>query len=111
MGFFELEAVRCAMTRSPHRAGARFRRAREQMHAMYGTLCVHCGHDGAGEADHITPISVDPEQPIDPELMRPSHGSNYPCPVCPGKAGKGRACNQERGIKPIDSVFKPSMTW
>jgi hypothetical protein len=91
--------------RSRHRGGRPYRRARAHMFAMYGTVCIHCGHDGAGEADHLTPISVDPTQPIDPHLMRPSHGSNYPCPTC------RRCCNQERGTKAVDSMFRPALDW
>jgi hypothetical protein len=81
------------------------------MFAMYGTVCHICGHGGGGEADHLIPISVDSDQPIDPHAMRPSHGSYYPCRVCKGKGGKGRACNQERGAKPIAEVFTPRLTW
>lgn len=68
------------------------------MFAMYGDLCHLCGHHGARQADHLTPVSVDPDQPIDPRLMRPAHGGgsverglDNPCPTC------GRRCNQERG--------------
>ena len=99
------------MARSLHRGGSRYRKAKAEMHARYGYRCIHCGHDGAGESDHVTALAVDPDQPIDPDGMRPSHGSNYPCPVCPGKAGKGRACNQERGTRPVDAMFTPALTW
>lgn len=61
------------------------------MFAIYGHVCWICGHDGAREADHLTPISVDSTQPIDPHRMRPAHGTHSPCPTC------GRLCNQERG--------------
>ena len=81
------------------------------MFAIYGYICHICGHGGAGEADHLTPISVDSTQPIDPHLMRPSHGSSRPCRVCPRKDGKERACNQERGAKPLTSVFMPALEW
>lgn len=81
------------------------------MHAVYGYVCHLCGHGGAGEADHLDPVGLAPDQPIDWRLMRPSHGSNYPCSVCPGRGGKGRACNQERGIKPIESMFRPALDW
>jgi hypothetical protein len=99
------------VARSLHRTGGRWRKAKSQMHAMYGYVCLHCGHSEAGEADHLTPLMLDPDQPIDPTLMRPSHGSNYPCPVCPGRGGKGRACNQERGVRPLTSAFVPAIDW
>lgn len=99
------------MARSLHRTGRRYLDAKAEMHARYGYLCHICGHYGAGEADHLTPVSVDPGQPIDPELMRPSHGSNYPCRLCRGEGGKGRACNQERGIRPVSAMFTPTLTW
>lgn len=93
------------MARSKHRTGRPYRRARDQMFALYGRTCIHCGHGGAGEADHLVPISLDSTQPIDPHAMRPSHGSNYRCPTC------GRACNQERGVKAIGSMFRPALDW
>jgi hypothetical protein len=100
-----------AMAPNRHRGGRPFRRAKAQMHALYGYVCVHCGHGGAGEADHVVPLSIDPNQPVDPTLMRPSHGSNYPCPVCPGLGPKGRACNQERGVRDMGAMFKPHWAW
>lgn len=74
------------------------------MFARYGTVCVHCGHEGAGEADHIVPVKLDPDQPVDPDGMRPSHGTSCPCPVC------GRRCNQERGAK-VAPLFRPALDW
>lgn len=85
------------------------------MQQVYGTDCIHCGHPGAFEADHVDALKWNPHQPIDPHLLRPSHGSNYPCPVCPGKEpGKGKCCNQVRGTKPIGAMpapFTPRITW
>lgn len=83
------------------------------MLASKGDLCVYCGHPGAREADHIVPVSVDPTQPVTARGIQPAHGSNYPCPVCPGKTkGKGRACNQIRGVKPMtEMAWKPKLTW
>jgi 5-methylcytosine-specific restriction endonuclease McrA len=79
--------------RSHHRVGHRYREARKQMFAIYGHTCHLCGHHGASQADHLVPITVWADQPIDPHLMRPAHGNTEGtrCPVC------GRACNQERG--------------
>lgn len=79
---------------SPHRHGRPYRRARTQMFAIYGDLCHLCGHPGARSADHLTPISVWPGQPVDPHLMRPAHGIEG-CPTC------ARKCNTERGAGPL----------
>lgn len=75
------------------------------MFEMYGRTCYLCGHDGAGEADHLIPLAIDPDQPVDPHGMRPSHGSNAPCPIC------GQACNQVRGIKPPTEPLRTSQDW
>jgi hypothetical protein len=89
------------MPRSKHRAGRPYRTARKRMFEIYGDTCHLCGHGQAGEADHLEPISIDGDQPIDPHAMRPSHGANAPCPVCVGNSGRPRACNQERGNGPV----------
>lgn len=91
------------MPRSPHRTGSRYRRARAEMFATYGTVCVHCGHGDATDADHMVPISVDPAQPVEADGMRPSHGVDG-CPTC------GRKCNQERGSNPAP-LFRPAIDW
>lgn len=89
-----------------HRTGRPYRTARTKMFEAYGTVCHICGHDGAGEADHLIPISVDADQPIDPHMMRPAHGANAPCPVC------GRKCNTERGNKPLTTpTLRTSRDW
>lgn len=82
------------------------------MFAIFGDTCHLCGHGGARQADHLIAVSVDPGQPIDPYDMRPAHGGgdprrglDNPCPTC------GRRCNQERGNKPVDSVFTPALDW
>jgi hypothetical protein len=75
------------------------------MFATYGTVCHICGHDGAGEADHLIPVSLDAEQPLDPHAMRPAHGANSPCPTC------GRKCNTERGNKAIPTTVRTSQDW
>lgn len=79
------------------------RRARLQMFAIYGTVCHLCGHDGADSADHLIPISVWPQQPIDPHLMRPAHGR--PCPTC------GIRCNRARSAGPIPTALPRSEEW
>lgn len=93
-----------------HRGGYRFRKEKARMFALYGDTCIHCGHDGARQADHLTPLAVDPDQPVQAELMRPAHGGaqqgfDNPCPTC------SRRCNQERGSKLDFAMFKPRMTW
>jgi 5-methylcytosine-specific restriction endonuclease McrA len=88
-----------------HHHGRVYQRARAQMFATRGTVCVHCGHDGAGEADYIVPLSVDPEQPIDPDGLQPAHGANYPCPTC------GRKCNTERGGRLDYQQHRPTLDW
>lgn len=99
------------MARSPHRAGARWNRARQIVFATWGTVCVICGHEGAHEVGHLDALAHNPQQRIDPMRMRPMHGSNAPCPVCKGNSGKPRCCNQEQGIKSIDEMFSPRNAW
>ncbi len=91
--------------RSRHRVGRPYRVARQQMFALYGTVCHLCGHEGAGESDHLDPVSRNPDQPIDPYLMRPAHGANAPGPTC------GRKCNTERGNKPLSGPLRTSESW
>jgi hypothetical protein len=94
------------MPRSPLRNGARYRRARREMFALFGTRCHLCGHEGATDADHVIPVSVDPGQRIDPRAMRPAHGVRG-CATC------GRKCNQERGARPARDrePLKTSHAW
>src|SRR5688572_3149767 len=99
------------MPRSLHRAGYRFQQARARMFATYGTVCVICGHEGAREAGHLEALAHNPMQPIDHTRMRPMHGSNAPCPICKGNNGKPRCCNQEQGIKDIETMFAPRHAW
>ncbi|WP_204045700.1 hypothetical protein [Acrocarpospora phusangensis] len=81
------------------------------MFLIYGRVCWICGHEGAGQADHLVPISIDEDQPIDPHAMRPAHGSSAPCPVCKGRDGSPRKCNQERGNRPVPTPLKTSQEW
>ena len=92
------------MPKSPHRAGHKYRQARQQMFQHYGTTCHLCGHEGADTADHLEPISVNPNQPVDPHRMRPAHGVDG-CPTC------GRKCNQERGNSDVKTSLKTSQEW
>lgn len=75
------------------------------MFAIYGHTCHLCGHGGAGEADHLVPISLDADQPIDPHAMRPAHGANAPCRVC------RRKCNTERGSRSVQTFYRPALDW
>lgn len=80
------------------RSGARWRAARELMFATYGTQCHLCGHDGAGEADHVVPREVWMEEGghgDDPSNLRPAHGFATRCYVC--DPTRGKCCNQSRG--------------
>lgn len=98
------------MTRR-HRDSYEYRQARKKMFAIFGYTCHICGHDGAGEADHLEAVALNPGQPISPLRMRPSHGSNYPCPICKGRNGQPRACNQERGVQPMPEPLNTSQEW
>ncbi len=88
-----------------------YRQARRAMFAYYGDVCHICGHAGAGEADHLTPASLAPDQKPDPHMMRPAHGWKSPCPICVGANGKPRRCNQERQAKPVGYAFRPAQEW
>lgn len=93
------------MGKARHRGGRPYQRARRQMFAIFGDVCHICLHHGATEADHLTPISLDEHQPIDPYRMRPAHGTSAPCPTC------GRKCNQERGNRPVPAPLRTSRAW
>lgn len=86
------------------RKGRPYRRARQQMFDMFGRVCHICGHDGATDADHVTPLAADPRQPVSPLNLRPAHGVRG-CPTC------GKACNQARGAKPIAKLLRTSRPW
>lgn len=94
-----------------HRSGRPYLRARRQMFAIFGDVCHICGHHGAGEADHLAPVSLNPDQLIDPYAMRPAHGTSAPCPVCPPRNGKPRRCNQERGAGAVQQPLRTSEDW
>ncbi|MDX2705814.1 hypothetical protein PV350_23560 [Streptomyces sp. PA03-6a] len=84
-----------------------YRRAREEMFAIYGTTCHICAHPGAREADHLVPYSrlADKTRMPSAHDMRPAHGGNARCPVCL------RACNAERGNRPIPQRMNHSEDW
>jgi hypothetical protein len=81
------------------RRGARWRAAKAACFAAWGTDCWWCTHPDGYEADHLVRLA-DGGDPYNVANLRPSHGSNYPCPVCLGATtGRPRCCNQERNRK------------
>lgn len=94
-----------SVPKGAHRTGHRARLVRAETFERYGTTCWICGHEGAGESDHVVPASVGADLTLAVGNRRPAHGSSSRCPTC------GRACNQERGVKASSSVFVPSSEW
>lgn len=86
------------------RKGRPYRRARQQMFALFGTVCHICGHEGATDADHVEPIASNPDQRVTALALRPAHGVRG-CPTC------GRRCNQSRGAKPVEQLLRTSRAW
>lgn len=82
----------------------RARKTKAIMFAIYGRTCHLCGHDGATDADLLIPQSVAPDQPLTPHAYRPAHGVRG-CPTC------GRKCNQERGARPVNTMWTPRLEW
>jgi hypothetical protein len=82
------------------RRGPRYQVWKKRVHALYGDMCHICNHEGAGDADHLIPVSVWRNQPYDPTLARPGHGIRG-CVQC------GLKCNQVRSNKPIEQVYTP----
>ena len=68
------------------RKGRPWERTRRAILARSNT-CHLCGHEGAGEVDHIIPRSLG-GNPVDPGNLAPAHGWKSPCPIC------GKRCNQ-----------------
>jgi hypothetical protein len=80
------------------RSGHRYRTAREHV-LTASDICHICGHPGSNDTDHLIPLAVWPDQPVDEALMRPAHGIDG-CLFCPRKPdGRLRKCNQERGAQ------------
>jgi hypothetical protein len=89
------------MTEAPHhklRRTRKYRTWRAMMLRRLGDVCHVCGHAGAADLDHLTPLSVDPSRLMDPSNVMPAHGVDG-CHVCPpvSRNGRRRTCNQERG--------------
>lgn len=83
------------MAASSGRKGRPWRRLTAQILAI-STVCHLCGHEGAGDIDHV----IDKEtwkamggDLEDPANLRPAHGALSRCKVC------GRNCNGEKGAK------------
>lgn len=79
------------------RSGGRWRAARLAVLERDAGICRHCGHGGAGEADHY-PLSLAQlralgEDPDSPDHLVAAHGTSARCPVCHA------ACNQDRQAK------------
>jgi 5-methylcytosine-specific restriction endonuclease McrA len=71
--------------------GRPWRRLRAEVLAA-STVCVLCGHDGAGDVHHLVPRSQGGDL-LDPANCAPAHGALSPCPWCL------IACNQSAGIR------------
>lgn len=91
--------------------GRPWRRVRAQVFAEWGDICHLCGHDGAGEVDHILARAYGGAR-LDPANCRPAHGTRSRCYLCP--PGTGKACNQAKGARvpsPRRSVSNASRPW
>lgn len=99
------EAGLSGKVRGAHRGGRQARAVARETFAVYGTVCWICGHEGAGESDHVVPLSSDAAQALTVGGRRPAHGTSARCPTC------GRACNQERGASMATDVFVPKTVW
>jgi 5-methylcytosine-specific restriction endonuclease McrA len=80
--------------------GDRYRLARKAL-LEHDDVCHLCGHDGADQADHVLPRSLNPDiDEADMSNLMPVHGVKG-CPSC------GEKCNQVKGngtlTKPIGS--------
>lgn len=89
--------------------GASWLEARQKVFDRDGTICYLCGHDGAGEIDHVIPAPRDdPDAYLDLSNLRPAHGWKSPCPLGCG------ACNQRKGRAApkakLDIVAEPPKT-
>lgn len=87
-----------------HRKGPKYQKWRDSVYTMWGRTCHLCGHEGADSIDHLTPLSVWPDQPLDPLLSRPAHGIKG-CPVCKVK------CNQARGTAIMKPNYEGPVQW
>jgi len=92
------------VTNALHRSHYYRRVIRPAVFAAYGDICHLCGHPGATDCDLLTPYRDAPAQHITYTSFRPAHGVRG-CPTC------GRKCNQERGARPTDVMFRPRLSW
>lgn len=98
------------MARNPHykdmHSGREYLEAKRICLEFYQYVCHICEHDGAGDADYIIPISVNPDQDKgDPWNKKPAHGALSRCPTC------GKCCNPSRGNGPVPSPLNTSRKW
>lgn len=95
------------MAASSGRKGRPWRRLCAQILAI-STVCHLCGHEGAGDIDHVIDKATwkamggDLE---DPANLRPAHGAFSRCPTC------GRCCNQAKGNRPHVVTAPGSRDW
>ena len=83
--------------------GHRYREARKAL-LKRSTICHLCGHDGADQADHLGPRSLNPQlDDADITNLAPAHGVNG-CPTC------GEKCNQLKGNKTLTKPIR-SRAW
>lgn len=87
-----------------HRRGRVAARFKRRVYAMWGRTCHLCGHGGADSVDHLIPLSVWPDQPLDATLARPAHGVDG-CPTC------GVKCNQVRGASLLKPAYEGPLQW
>lgn len=87
-----------------HRRGRVAALFKQKVYATWGRTCHLCEHPGADSVDHLTPLSVWPDQPLDVTLCRPAHGVAG-CPTC------GRKCNSSRGAKPLKPAYVGPIQW
>lgn len=87
--------------------GHRWRHVVQMVLRTYGTTCHICGHAGARQADHLTPLTEDDSRALDITDMRPAHGASRgrganPCEVCSAAAGKPVYCNTIRQAMSVE---------
>lgn len=96
-------SLKTPMVRGP-RTGYRYRMWRLGVFRLYGHTCHLCGHEGAWDADHVTPLAVKYDNHTDPRTGRPAHGV-HKCPTCK------IACNQVRGATELETIYEPQLKW
>lgn len=81
-----------------HARGHRWEKFAAFVVQSYHGICHICGHPGARQVDHLTPVTEGGDE-WDIRNCRPAHGApGNPCPVCSLQAGSKIVCNQLRGM-------------